>query len=292
MHNSLTFDVEDYYQVGAFADKIPTKHWAFWPSRVEANTDRILEQITASGCQATFFVLGWVAESHPKLIRRIANLGHEVACHSAEHRPVNQMTISEFRTDTKRAKQAIEAASGLGVYGYRAPSFSIDKHTLWAFEILAELGFEYDSSIFPIEHPNYGMPNVLRSPFLVETHAGSIVEFPMTTLELGGRRAPMGGGAYLRLLPYWYTRWALRYINEIEARPFCVYLHPWEIDPEQPRVHGDYSARLRHYLGLRGAQAKLSKLLLDFKFCPLRTLVSEHYASSTAHPSMKVDNKT
>lgn len=275
MRNALTIDVEDYYQVTAFSGHIPKTDWARLPSRVEANTERILEELSAAGFQATFFVLGWVAESHPRLVRRIADLGHEVGCHSAEHRSVYQMTKTEFRDDTKRAKLALEAAAGQQVYGYRAPSFSIREDSTWAFEILAELGFQYDSSVFPVKHPNYGMPTSPRFPYRIETKSGPILEFPLTTIELGGRRSPLGGGAYLRLLPYWYTRWALRYVNRIEGRPVCVYLHPWELDPDQPRMKSNLSARIRHYLGLRGARAKLHKLLVDFEFCSVYSLVQE-----------------
>jgi polysaccharide deacetylase family protein (PEP-CTERM system associated) len=275
MRNALTIDVEDYYQVTAFSGRIARADWINLPSRVEANTTRLLDEISAAGFQATFFVLGWVAESHPHLIRRIADLGHEVGCHSAEHRSVYQMTPSEFREDTKRAKVALEAATGQQVYGYRAPSFSIRDDSTWAFEILAELGFQYDSSVFPVKHPNYGMPHSSRFPYRIETNSGPIVEFPMSTIEFGGVRSPLGGGAYLRFLPYWYTRWALRHVNEREGHPVCVYIHPWELDPEQPRMKGSLTARMRHYFGLRGAGRKLHNLLADFEFCSVRSLVNE-----------------
>jgi len=199
--------------------------------------------------------------------------GHEIACHSLRHKTVYHMTPCEFREDTRRAKQLLEDLIGLPIRGYRAPSFSITKDSLWALTVLAELGFAYDSSIFPVKHANYGIPEASRAPFRVETPAGSIVEFPMTTLELAGRRSPFAGGAYFRFLPYWYTRWGIRYLNAQENRPVCVYLHPWELDPEQPRISASLTSRARHYLGLRGTPAKFRNLIHDFEFSPLGVLV-------------------
>lgn len=275
MRNALSFDVEDYFQVGAFADRVDRSDWDRFPSRVTANTEKILKLLAEVDCRATFFVLGWVAEKHPHLIRRIAACGHEVGCHSSAHRRVFEMSPAEFREDSRRAKQSLEDACGRAMQGYRAPSFSITHASLWAFEILAELGFTYDSSIFPVQHPNYGMPDGPRFPFSVKTNAGTIVEFPMPTLSVAGLRAPLAGGAYLRILPYRYTRWGIRFLNEREERPVCVYVHPWELDPEQPRMKGGRTARLRHYLGLRGTERKLRRLLRDFEFAPLGTLVAE-----------------
>jgi polysaccharide deacetylase family protein (PEP-CTERM system associated) len=185
------------------------------------------------------------------------------------------MTAAEFREDTRQAKDLLEQISGRHVLGYRAPSFSITNQSLWALEILADLGFAYDSSIFPIEHPSYGMIEASRFPFKIDTPSGALVEFPLPTLQLGGKRAPIGGGAYLRLLPYFYTRWSIGYINARETRPVCVYLHPWELDPEQPRMQGTLTASMRHYVGLRRTQSKFRKLLRDFVFCPLHVLVEE-----------------
>lgn len=275
MKNALTFDVEDYFQVSAFADQVKTNDWGSYSGRLAANTEKILEMLVQHECLATFFVLGWVAENQPQIVSRIAACGHEIACHSHYHRCVFEMTPEEFREDTRRARELLENVSGKPVCGYRAPSFSIRQDSLWAFEILAELGFTYDSSIFPVEHPSYGMPQVPRVPFLVNTRRGPIVEFPMPTLEIAGRRSPLGGGAYLRLLPYWYTRWGIRYLNDCEGQPVCVYVHPWEIDPEQPRIGGSPTARLRHHLGLRDLEIKLRNLLRDFEFCPLGLLVQQ-----------------
>lgn len=275
MKNAVTFDVEDYFHVAAFADRIDPSQWANLPSRVEANTRKILELLAARNAKATFFVLGWVARKFPALIRTISGAGHEVACHSLEHRKLFDMSPEAFREDTRQAKQTIEDACGLPILGYRAPSFSITRESVWALEILAELGFAYDSSIFPVAHPNYGMPSVPRFPFVVGTKSGPLIEFPMTTLEIGGRRAPLSGGAYMRILPYWYMRWGFSYVNEEENHPFCFYLHPWELDPEQPRIAGSFTARLRHYVGLRGTETKLTRLLRDFEFQCLRDVIEE-----------------
>jgi len=275
MRNALTIDLEDYFHVSAFRHDVAESQWGAKEERIERNTDLLLNWLDEAGCKATFFTLGWVAEHYPEIIYRIALQGHEVACHSLRHRIVYEMSVEEFRDDTQRAKELLENASGTAVLGYRAPSFSITKKSLWALDILAELGFTYDSSIFPVLHPNYGIADISRAPFVMNTPSGPIVEFPMPTLELAGRRSPLAGGAYLRLLPYWYTRWGIQYLNARENRPVCVYLHPWEIDPEQPRMSGSLTSRLRHRLGLRGLGGKLRSLLRDFEFCPLGNLVEE-----------------
>jgi polysaccharide deacetylase family protein (PEP-CTERM system associated) len=275
MKNALTFDIEDYFQVSAFDDHVEKDQWEHMPSRVEANTTKVLDLLSEAECQATFFVLGWVAKTHPRLIHEIANRGHEVACHSLEHRRVYQMTPEEFAADTRAAKQVLEDAGGVAVRGYRAPSFSINMRSLWAFEILAELGFQYDSSIYPVKHPNYGIPEFSRFPFFVRTAAGDVMEFPMSTVEITRLRAPVAGGAYFRFLPYSYTRWSIRYLNEFENRSACVYLHPWEIDPGQPRMDVSFSARLRHYIGLRKVEGKVRHLLSDFEFRSIGSLIEE-----------------
>ena len=275
MRNALTVDLEDYYHVSAFNKDIAQEQWGLQEHRVERSTDLLLEWLSNAGHKATFFTLGWVVEQHPQIIRRVAEQGHEIACHSLRHRTVYEMTPAEFREDTRRAKELLEDVSGTPVRGYRAPSFSITERSLWAFEVLADLGFRYDSSIFPVRHPNYGMPAVSRSPFVADTGAGQIVEFPLPTLELAGRRSPLAGGAYLRMLPYWYTRWGIRYLNRSEDRPVCVYLHPWEVDPGQPRINGSMTAQLRHRFGLQGLGPKLRSLLKDFEFCPVGMLVDE-----------------
>jgi polysaccharide deacetylase family protein (PEP-CTERM system associated) len=275
MKNALTIDLEDYYQVSAFANQVATEQWDAFDSRIQNNTAKLLDILAESGKSATFFTLGWVAEKYAKLVRQVAEAGHEVACHSNVHRRVYSMSAKEFRDDTLAAKRAIQEACGTPVRGYRAPSFSITANSLWAFETLAELGFAYDSSIFPIKHPDYGWPRAPRDPFVIVTQSGNITEFPLPTLELGGIHAPLGGGAYLRLLPYEYTRWGIRYLNDAESRPACVYLHPWELDSTQPRMNGDFTARMRHYFGLRGVTSKFRRLLNDFDFDALEVLVRE-----------------
>jgi polysaccharide deacetylase family protein (PEP-CTERM system associated) len=293
MKNALSFDLEDYYHVNAF-ESVNREKWGEYTSRVVQSTQRVLALLDEAACKATFFTLGWVAENYPDLIREIAERGHEVACHSDKHRRIFEMSVSEFREDTRVAKERLEQITGHAIIGYRAPSFSITRASLWAFEILAELGFRYDSSIFPVNHPNYGMPRGPRRPFRVPTSRGVIVEFPMPTLELAGSRSPIGGGAYLRLLPYWYTRWGLKFVNEREGQPACVYVHPWEIDPEQPRMKGSVTARMRHYMGLRGLENKLRGLLRDFEFQSLGDLIEEMVrgAGSDGHealPELKLE---
>lgn len=275
MKNVLTIDLEDYYHATAFSANFDLGSHQSPLSRVEPNTNRILEILAARGCLATFFAVGSVAEKFPGLIQRIARAGHELACHSYAHRQIFTLSRDQFYEDTRRAKSAIEDAAGVRVIGYRAPSFSITRNTEWAFDVLAELEFTYDSSIFPIKHLSFETQHAPRGPFVVTTHAGSILEFPMTTLEVFGARAPLAGGAYLRLLPYIFTRWGIGYLNRSERSPACVYIHPWEFDPDQPRMRGNLTARLRHYFGLRGAEAKFQRLLKDFDFQPLSLQVQE-----------------
>jgi len=288
MRNALTVDLEDYYHVSAFRHDVSESQWGSQEERIERNTDLLLQWFDDAKCKATFFTLGWVAEHHPQVLLRIVQLGHEIACHSLRHRIVYEMSPQEFCEDTRYAKELLENASGTAVRGYRAPSFSITEKSLWALEILSELGFTYDSSIFPVQHPNYGIPKISRAPFVINTSNGPIIEFPMTTLEVAGRRSPLAGGAYLRLLPYWYTRWGIQYLNAFEKRPACVYFHPWEIDPQQPLMNSSLTARLRHRLGLRGLEGKLRGLLRDFQFCPLGSLVGELGNLEHASPVIEV----
>ena len=284
--NALTIDLEDYYQVTAFASDSGASDWKSHASRVEANTAKLLELLSLAKCRATFFTLGWVAEKYPKLIRQIAELGHEIGCHSHLHRLVYSLTPGEFKEDTRRAKELLEDASGVTVRGYRAPSFSITRDSWWAFEVLAALGFAYDSSLFPIKHMNYGMPNGPRFPFQVQTPAGPVAEFPMPTVALGSARSPFGGGAYFRLLPYRFTRWGIGYVNRRENQPVCVYLHPWELDSDQPRMQGSLTSRARHYFGLKATEAKLKRLLSEFEFHPLATVLGELKLSDVEVPTL------
>jgi len=281
MQNALTVDLEEYFHVSAYASSVRVEDWDTIPSRVAESTDHILSLLDRHNRKATFFVLGWVAKKTPEVVRRVASAGHEIACHSYLHRRVFELTREEFREDTRRAKSLIEDVTGKQVLGYRAPSFSITASSTWAMQILIEAGFQYDSSIYPVKHPNYGLPQAPRTPFRVSTPSGTLLEYPMTALEYSGHRAPLAGGAYLRALPYFYTRWAIRYLNAVEHSPACVYLHPWELDAGQPLMKGSLTSRMRHRMGLRGTRRKLDKLLRDFEFCPLGKLVSE-LGSSTS----------
>jgi polysaccharide deacetylase family protein (PEP-CTERM system associated) len=270
----LSVDVEDYFHVEAFMDCVPQSSWPDFPSRVRANTERILKMFDEFGCRATFFVLGWVAEREPALVREIVQAGHEVACHSYHHRRVTTLTPEEFREDLQRARAAIEDAARVHIVGYRAPTFSIGPNNLWALEILSEEGFLYDSSIFPIRHDLYGFPDAPRFPNRLQFGSKRVLyEIPMTTVRMGGMTWPAGGGGYLRLLPMSYTRWAVRQIHEKECQSFMVYFHPWELDPDQPRIAGRWKSRLRHYTGLRKMESRLRQLLADGRFMPLIDLV-------------------
>src|SRR5216683_1357614 len=284
MKNALTVDLEDYFHVSAYARKVRLEEWDSYPSRVAQNTDRLLELLSQHNCKATFFVLGWVAEKKPEVVAQVAAAGHEIACHSLLHRRVFDLSPQEFREDTHRAKAVIEDASGKQVVGYRAPSFSVTKRSSWALEILVQEGFQYDSSIFPVEHPSYGIADAPRTPYWIDTPSGRILEFPMATLTIGSMRSPIAGGAYLRLLPYRFTLWSIRHLNQHENSPVCVYIHPWELDPHQPRMGGSLSARARHYFGLQGTETKLKKLIRDVEFCPLTSLMGE---LSPAEPAVQ-----
>jgi polysaccharide deacetylase family protein (PEP-CTERM system associated) len=257
----LSVDVEDYFQVEAFSQVIDRSAWDRYPSRVESNTRRLLELFAEAGVKGTFFILGWVAERYPRLVREIVEQGHEPACHSYWHRLVYRLEEREFREDTRRAKAAIEDACGRAVLGYRAPSFSITGGSLWALTALVEEGFQYDSSVFPIRHDFYGIPDAPRTPFQVETPGGVLLEIPMTTFRVwNSGNLPVGGGGYLRIFPFPYTRLGLA-SSRAEGIPLVVYIHPWEIDPEQPRIAAPLRSRMRHYTNLAGTAAKLRGLL-------------------------------
>ena len=268
--NVISVDVEDYFHVEAFSDIVDRKNWDQYPSRVEANTKRILDLLDESGVKGTFFVLGWVAERYPNLVREIVSRGHELACHFYWHRLIFNLEPKEFREDTLRAKAVLEQAAGLPVYGYRAPSFSIVTSSLWALEILAESGFTYDSSIYPIHHDTYGIPSAPRAPFRIDTPAGPIMEYPMSTFRmLGKHNLPVGGGGYLRMLPFWYTKLGCRRLQS-EKVPLVVYIHPWEIDPDQPRLPGRRKSVLRHYTNLKKTAGRLRRLLQSGQFASFR----------------------
>jgi polysaccharide deacetylase family protein (PEP-CTERM system associated) len=267
--DGLSIDLEDYFQVEAFASRIPRSRWPFFPSRVRQNASRVLELLERNRCRATFFVLGWVAEREPSLIREIAQAGHELACHSHLHRPLYQLSPGEFREDLRRSRGIIEDVGGTRVVGFRAPTFSITLKSLWALEVLAEEGFEYDSSIFPIRHDLYGIPGACRWVHQKLLPSGqSIWELPPSTVRIGKMNVPFGGGGYLRLLPMRFTRWAIARTHRRERQPVMVYFHPWEIDPDQPRLPGSWKSRLRHYRGLAKTEARLQEILSTGVFQP------------------------
>lgn len=265
--NAFTVDVEDYYQVSAFERDIPRASWGQFGPRVVASTRRILEVLSRHGVRATFFVLGWTAERYPGLVREIFAAGHEVGCHSHWHRLVYELSPEVFRHDLRQARDAIAAACGAEVTLYRAPSFSITKASLWALEIMVEEGFKIDSSIFPVIHDRYGIPDAEPGIHRLSTPAGELWEFPPTVCQLGRLRIPVSGGGYFRLYPQWLTRRLLGRIGRREGRPFVFYVHPWEVDPDQPRLpFGSRLTRLRHYLNLRWTEHKLDGLLSSFAF--------------------------
>jgi polysaccharide deacetylase family protein (PEP-CTERM system associated) len=266
--NYLTVDVEDYFQVAAFEDILASDSWDQHECRVVANTTAILDFFTAHQVKATFFVVGWIAERYPDLILEIERRGHEIGCHSYLHRKIYDLTPEEFRKDTRQAKEILERIIGKPVYGYRAPSYSITKKSLWALDILAELGFRYDSSIFPVYHDNYGIPDAPRFSYHLEQQ--EMMEYPISTVQLPGLNLPIAGGGYFRFLPYWFTRMALRRINQKDQQPFIFYFHPWEIDPAQPHIEdAGAKSRFRHYLNLNKTMPRLERLLQDFKFQPI-----------------------
>lgn len=274
--NALTVDVEDYFHVSAFSKHIDRNDWDRFSCRVEANTRVLLEMFGQAGVRSTFFVLGWVAERYPDLVREIAAAGHEVACHGYSHELVYRQTPTVFRDESRRSKEILEDIVQRPVRGYRAASYSIVAESTWALDTLAELGFEYDSSIFPVHHDRYGMPDAKREPHVLKTPAGhSLVEFPLSTFEIGSYRLPISGGGYFRLFPYGFTRYALQRINAKDQLPFIFYLHPWEIDPQQPRIKASLLSRFRHYQNLGRCQQRLTRLLRDFAFDTVEQVLAD-----------------
>ena len=260
--NALTVDVEDYFQVSAMAPHIDRASWDSRPCRVERNVERLLDLFERHDARATFFTLGWVAERYPGLIREIVARGHELASHGYGHLRASEQIPQEFRQDLLRAKGVLEDTGGRPVVGYRAPSFSIGHGNLWAFDVLLETGHRYSSSVYPVQHDHYGMPDAPRFPYDVRP---GLIEIPVTTTRLFERNLPVGGGGYFRLAPYALSRWALRRVNRIDRRPAIFYFHPWEIDPAQPRVAGtSLKTRFRHYVNLDKTEARLGRLLRDF----------------------------
>jgi polysaccharide deacetylase family protein (PEP-CTERM system associated) len=267
--HALSVDLEEYFQVSNFDELIDRARWNALPSRVVEQTLRLLDLFDSTRSRATFFALGWIAERHPKLLMQIAQRGHEVACHGYGHDLVYELGRDRFRSDLKKARAAIEDATGVAVTGYRAPSYSITAASMWALPILVEEGFSFDSSIFPIRHPRYGVPEFTRWPVRLELEGGkSIREFPLTTLSLGPVNLPLAGGAYLRFLPLALFRWGFARL-EAAGRATVLYVHPWEIDPGQPRQNVRWHVRVNHYYNLRNMEARLRRMLERFRFSPL-----------------------
>ena len=267
IRNALTVDVEDYFQVSAFAKNIKYDDWDNYPLRVEQNTNRLLDLFDEQEIKATFFVLGWVAERKQELIKNIASRGHEVACHGYSHQLIYNQSKDVFREETLRSKSILEDLVQKPILGYRAASYSITDASRWALDILAEAGFIYDSSIFPIRHDRYGIPDATEHPHQLTTSGGhAIVEFPLSTAKLLGYKLPIAGGGYFRLYPYMLTKAGLSQVNKRDE-PFIFYLHPWEIDPEQPRIKTSFLSRFRHYNNLDKCEARLQQLIKDFSFC-------------------------
>ncbi|MDO4575653.1 MAG: DUF3473 domain-containing protein [Planctomycetia bacterium] len=273
--NAMTVDVEDFYQVSAFEQFIPAECWETYPQRVHLGLMRILDTMERRQVRGTYFILGWVAEHFPELVREIANRGHEIGFHSRSHQLIYNMTPEDFREDIHRGKALLEEVAGREVRAFRAPSFSITEKSLWALDILAEEGFLYDSSIFPIHHDRYGIPNANIHIHALETVHGEVREFPPAVVRKFGQNLPVSGGGYFRLYPYWLTRRWLRQINR--ERPFVFYIHPWELDPEQPRLpFGSRATQFRHRVGLRKNAKKLDCLLRDFSFGPLSEVIDQN----------------
>lgn len=264
--NAMTVDVEDYFHVSAFAGLVKPAEWDSYESRVCRNTERLLHIFDQVGVRATFFVLGWVAERFPNLVRLILTAGHEIASHSYDHGLIYDKTPDTFRADLRRASDAIEQAAGVRARGYRAPSYSITEASLWALDVLVSEGYTFDSSIYPIRHDRYGIPTWARHVHPIARDGHVMWELPGSTVRQLGTNLPIGGGGYFRLLPYGWTRRGIRILNEQEQQPAIFYLHPWEIDPDQPRLNAGFVSRFRHYRNLHLAESRLRRLLADFRF--------------------------
>ena len=276
MKNAITVDVEDYFHVSAFSDSIDRGDWDRFECRVEGNTHALLKLFREKQVKATFFVLGWVAERFPQLVKDIDSEGHEVACHGMTHKLVYEQDREEFYQETIRAKGLLEDLIQKPVHGYRAASYSITRKSLWSLDVLLDAGFTYDSSIFPVHHDRYGIPGSTREPHRLKAPSGrSLTEFPLSTVKLLGYTLPVSGGGYFRLFPYSFSRWALRSINNKERRPFIFYLHPWEIDTGQPRIKAGRLSTFRHYNNIDRCQGRLKRLLADFDLVTAREVLRD-----------------
>ncbi len=269
----LSFDVEEHFQVSAFESPMRRRHWDTYESRIEKNTSRVLDALACHDTRATFFVLGWVGERFPHLVKQIASAGHEIASHGYGHELITAQTPSAFRNDVRKAKSILEQIVSQPIYGYRAPSFSIMKDTTWALSILAEEGYRYDSSIFPVFHDRYGMPAANPCVHEILTESGVLWEVPPSVVRVFGLNIPVAGGGYFRLYPYFFLRWLLRRVEKQDI-PLVMYLHPWELDPGQPRMEGPLVSRIRHYLNLSRTETRLNQLLEDFEFAPICKVVA------------------
>lgn len=280
MLNALTIDVEDYYHVSAFESIIKFEDWGRFESRVEKNTLKILELLNTFKIKATFFILGWIAERSPQMVKEIQKEGHEIACHGYRHQLVYEIGPERFREDITRSKRILEDIIGKEVIGYRAPSYSITKKSLWGLNILAEEGFKYDSSIFPIRHDRYGIPDFSRFSKKINLNGkGEILEIPLSTIQLFGKNIPIAGGGYLRLLPVRFIEWGIRSLNKKENQPAIIYFHPWEIDPEQPKLNGSRVSVFRHHVNIGKTFSKLKRLFNNFKFGPIREVFSAGFTA-------------
>jgi len=288
--NALTIDVEDYYHVSAFETHVPRSRWGDYESRVLRNTHRILALLDDRGVRATFFVLGWVAHRCPGLVQEIHRLGHEIGSHSYWHRLIYQQSPEEFRDDLRQSRDVLEDLIGQAVTAYRAPSFSITKKSWWAVDVLAEEGFKADSSVFPIRHDRYGIPSAPRRLHRIETAAGALWEFPPSVLRMAGCNVPVCGGGYFRLYPLQWTLWCLSRINARLREPFLFYVHPWELDPAQPRVRiHSHLSRFRHYVGLSRTGRRLGTLLQRFRFGRLSDVVERQSQRAPSHVMSRIE---
>lgn len=282
---AFTVDVEDYFHVSAFASMIRPEDWDQYECRIERSTRQILELAAKHSTRGTFFVLGWVAERYPQLVREIQSAGHEIGCHSYWHQLVYELGPDRFRADLVKGRDLLETITGSPVRLFRAPSFSITRQSLWALDILIEEGFGVDSSIYPIRHDRYGIPGACRTPHVIATPAGHIQEYPGMTCHVAGMTVPVGGGGYLRLFPWSATLRLLRQIRK-EQRPLNVYLHPWEVDVHQPRIPASLKSRFRHYQNLKTTAPKLSKLLTGFRLGTMSDVLTEFMAATNVTESM------
>jgi polysaccharide deacetylase family protein (PEP-CTERM system associated) len=271
--NAMTVDVEEYFHASVFNGIVARKDWDDLESRVCASTDRLLEIFDLAGVKASFFVLGCVAARHPAQVKRIAARGHEIASHGYWHELIYDQSPSAFREDVKRSKGVLESLAGAQVRGYRAPSYSITERSLWALDVLLEEGYEYDASVFPIHHDRYGIPGWPRHPFTLERARGTLIEAPPSTVRVGSVNLPIAGGGYFRLLPYAWTEWGIARLNRVEQRPAIFYVHPWEIDADQPRLPLGWVSSLRHYGNLQRTESRLARLLRNFRFAPLSSIL-------------------